>query len=127
MFLGNFRMLLVLGTVAGLTVSASTASAQNDAMAKRGKMLWINRGCNSCHAIGKKMAGPDLAGVALRRPHEWLTKWLKETDVMLASDSTAMAMLAEWKGIKMPKQTLSDQDVDAILAYIQAEEAKMKK
>jgi cbb3-type cytochrome oxidase cytochrome c subunit len=73
------------------------------------------------------MAGPDLAGVEQRRSKEWLTKWLMQTDVMLASDSTAMALLAEWKGIKMPKQTLSEQDVDAILAYLRSEEAKMNK
>jgi len=46
---------------------------------------------------------------------------------MLASDSTAMAMLAEWKGIKMPKQPLTDQDIEALLAYFRSEEAKMKK
>src|SRR6185436_2120323 len=120
--------LLILAAVgAALTFSATQASAQSDAMSKRGKMLWTNRGCGSCHGIGKKMAGPDLAGVEQRRPKEWLTKWLMQTDVMLASDSTAMALLAEWKGIKMPKQTLSEQDVDAILAYLRSEEAKMNK
>jgi hypothetical protein len=46
---------------------------------------------------------------------------------MLASDSTAIAMMAEWQGIRMPKQTMSDQDIDAILGYLRAEEAKMKK
>jgi cytochrome c551/c552 len=90
-------------------------------------MLWTNRGCGSCHGIGKKMAGPDLAGVEMRRSHEWLNKWLRETDTMLASDSTAMALLAEWKNIKMPKQTLSDQDVDALLAYLRFEEGKLNK
>jgi cytochrome c551/c552 len=96
-------------------------------MAKRGKMLWTNRGCASCHGIGKKMAGPDLAGVEQRRSREWLNNWLKNTDTMLASDSTAMALLAEWKGIKMPKQALTDQDIEALLAYFRSEEAKMKK
>lgn len=118
---------VVLGTACiASTFVASQASAQNDAMMKRGKMLWANRGCGSCHGIGKKMAGPDLAGVEQRRSKEWLSKWLKDTDVMLASDSTAQAMLAEWRGIRMPKQNMSDQDVDAILAYLRAEEAKMK-
>jgi cytochrome c551/c552 len=116
--------LLMLGA---LVLGASSAKAQDDAMIKRGKMLWTNRGCNSCHAIGKKMAGPDLAGLQARRSKEWIHRWLKETDVMLASDSTAMGMLAEWKGIKMPKQSFTDQDIDAILAYMSAEEAKMKK
>jgi len=122
------KALIILGTVGvALAFSGAQAQAQNEAMSKRGKMLWSNRGCGSCHGIGKKMAGPDLAGVEQRRSKEWLTKWLMQTDVMLASDSTAMALLAEWKGIKMPKQTLSEQDVDAILAYLRSEEAKMNK
>lgn len=110
-----------------LMLSATQANAQNDAAMKRGKMLWTNRGCGSCHGIGKKQAGPDLAGVEQRRSREWLNRWLKETDVMLTSDSTAMGLLAEWKGIKMPKQALTDQDIEALLAYLRFEEGKMKK
>jgi cytochrome c551/c552 len=63
----------------------------------------------------------------MRRSREWLNKWLKETDAMISSDSTAMAMVAEWKGIRMPKQHLSDADIDALLAYLRSEEAKQMK
>jgi mono/diheme cytochrome c family protein len=114
--------------VIGALFAAAPASAQmsNDALMKRGKMLWNNRGCGGCHGIGKKMAGPDLAGVEMRRSREWLNRWLKETDVMLASDSTAMAMMQEWNGIRMPKQNLTDGDIEAILAYMRAEEAKQR-
>lgn len=119
--LSGFALLvLTLGVV-------TSAQAQADAAAKRGKMLWVNRGCGSCHGVGKKMAGPDLAGVEVRRERQWLNRWLKETDVMIASDSIAMAMVAEWKGIKMPTQPLTDPDIEALLAYIRAEEARMAK
>jgi cytochrome c551/c552 len=46
---------------------------------------------------------------------------------MIASDSVAMALVAEWRGIKMPSQKLSDSDIDALLAYLRSEEAKMQK
>jgi len=46
---------------------------------------------------------------------------------MLGADSIAQAMLKEWNNIKMPTQKMSDQDVDAILAFIKAEEAKKAK
>jgi cytochrome c551/c552 len=118
--------LVFLVGVVGFAGSARAQQA-DEAAVKRGKMLFVNRGCGSCHAIGKKMAGPDLAGVESRRSHEWLSKWLKETDTMLQTDSVAMGMLKEWKNIKMPKQNLTDQDVDALLAYVRAEEAKMSK
>jgi mono/diheme cytochrome c family protein len=78
---------------------ASGAQAQDDAVAKRGKMLWTNRGCAGCHGFGRKMAGPDLMGVQQRRPREWLVRWLRETDVMQGSDSVSIAMVAEWMGI----------------------------
>jgi len=120
---------VVLGTAgAALLFSAGTASAQgNDALVKRGQTLWQNRGCAGCHAIGKKNIAPDLAGVTQRRSREWLVNWLKDTEGMLQSDSTAMAMLKEYKGAKMPNQKLSEQDTNAILAFIEATEAKMKK
>jgi len=121
-------MLVVLGALGFVAVSAAPAAAQGatDAQATRGKMLYFNRGCRSCHGIGKKMAGPDLAGLEARRSKDWIVRWLKETDVMIASDSTAMGMVSEWRGIRMPKQHLTDQDIDAILAYLRSEEAKLK-
>jgi len=120
--------LVVLGTAcAAMAFSAGSAGAQaNDAMLKRGKLLYFNRGCRSCHGIGKQMIGPDLAGLEARRSSEWIHRWLKETDVMLASDSTAKQLARQYNDAKMPKQHLSDQDIDAILAYLRSEEAKMK-
>jgi len=103
------------------------AQGNNDAILKRGKSLWANRGCAGCHGIGKKLAGPDLAGVEQRRSRDWLTRWLTDTDGMLASDSTAQALLAAWNNMRMPKQNLAAADVDALLAYISSESGKLKK
>jgi mono/diheme cytochrome c family protein len=120
--------LVVLGTAcAAMAFSAGSASAQaNDAMLKRGKLLYFNRGCRACHGIGKQMIAPDLAGLEARRSSEWIHRWLKETDVMLASDSTAKQLARQYNDAKMPKQHLTDQDIDAILVYLRSEEAKMK-
>jgi len=62
-----------------------------------------------------------------RRSKEWIHNWLKDTEGMLASDSTAMALKKEYKNTKMPNQKLSEADADAIIAFIQATEAKQKK
>jgi cytochrome c551/c552 len=122
----NWKTTLVFGIVA-LAGTASAQAQTGDAQLERGKMLYFNRGCRVCHGIGKKMAGPDLAGLEARRSKEWIVRWLKDTDVMIASDSTAIGIVNEWKGIRMPKQHLSDQDIDAILAYLRSEEAKLAK
>jgi len=52
-------------------------------------------------------------------------KWLKDTPGMLGSDSVAQAMLKDYKGLKMPGQKLSDQEIDAILAHIDGQTAKL--
>jgi len=121
--------LVVLGTAgSALLFSAGAANAQGaDAQVKRGQTLWQNRGCAGCHSIGKKGIAPDLAGVTQRRSREWLVNWLKDTEGMLQTDSVAMGLLKEYKGQKMPNQKLSEQDTDAIIAFIGATEAKKRK
>lgn len=124
--LNRQKTLLLSGLV--MAVFAGPALAQDSQMlARKGKALWQNRGCAGCHALGKQLAGPDLHGVTQRRPREWLVRWLKDTPGMLGSDSVARALLAEYRGIKMPGQKLSDQDVDAILAFIESETARVTK
>jgi nitrite reductase (NO-forming) len=122
------RKLVIQCLVLTFTLAAGAESlrAQENPEVKRGKSLFGSRGCAACHAFGKKMAGPDLAGVTGRRSHDWLVKWLTQTDVMLSSDSTAKALLQEFKGIKMPKQTLSNEDANALIAYLDSEGNKKK-
>ena len=92
---------------------------------RRGKTLFTNRGCTACHTIGKgKSSGPDLLGVTERRTPEWLKQWIKAPESMLGSDSIANALLAEYKGVKMPNLHLSDADVDALISYLAQESQK---
>lgn len=126
---GNVK--LALAVVAAIAIAPAAAAAQggvtvDQALAKRGKTLFTNRGCNACHAFGKKLAGPDLVGATERRDQEWLRRWLKNTDEMLQSDSTAQAMLVEFKNVKMPNLKLSDDEVEALLHYMQQESDKKK-
>jgi len=112
--------------VGALVCGGSVAQAQkmDPNLAKRGKSLFTNRGCYTCHTIGKgKMAGPDLAGVTQRRSHEWLKRWLKDPSQMIGSDSIADALVVEAKNVKMPNLKLSDSDVEAVIAYLR--EGKM--
>ena len=104
--------------VGALALSASVAQAQD---AKKGKAVYTSKGCGACHAINKpgaKMSGPDLGGVTQRRTHDWLKKWLKDPNAMFGSDSTADAILAEAKNVKMPNLKLSDSDIESLIAYM---------
>ena len=102
----------------GFTVDPAKADA--------GRKTFVKFGCQGCHKIGGKTSGPDLANLLDRRSVEWTTRWLKSTTEMLSTDSTAMALLKEWKGYKMPQMKLNDADIDNLLHYITAESAKLK-
>ena len=118
--------LIALGLLA-VAPPLHAQAANNGALLSRGKTLWNNRGCAGCHAFGRKLAGPDMAGVEKRRTRAWLTEFLKDTEQMLATDSTAKALLKQFGGVKMPNAKLAGPDIDAILAYIQSEGSKQKK
>jgi len=106
--------------IASLVCGSAVAHAQGaPADVKRGKSLFESKGCNGCHSIGGgRRAGPDLKGVTERRSREWLQKWIKDPDAMLASDSTAKQLLAEAKGIKMVNAHLSDADINALIDFL---------
>ena len=125
-----FKLTLAAFAAIAIAVPASAAAqgsmSVDPALAKKGKSLFASRGCATCHAFGKKLAGPDLAGVMQRRDHDWLRRWLLNTTEMIASDSIAMAMVVEYKNTKMPNMKLQNADVDALFHYFQQESAKAK-
>lgn len=92
----------------------------------RGGYLFRTR-CDSCHTIGGgDRLGPDLAGVAAARPKEWLTRWLKEPDKMLAEgDPTAIALKKRYRNVPMPNLGLNDVDATALIEYM-AEQDKLR-
>lgn len=95
-------------------------------LAKAGKAVWTARGCMGCHTIGKgRLAAPDLNGLFDRRAQAWVRSWLQDPDAMLATDSTAKALLAEYR-IEMPNFKLSADEITALINYI-ASESKMRK
>ncbi len=115
---------LVIGALTGGS-SAARAQGTDPNLVKRGRDLWFTRSCDACHSIGKgRRAGPDLMGVTERRSGAWLRKWLKNTEEMQASDSTAMGLMAEFKGVKMWNPKLTSPDIEALISYIAAESRK---
>ena len=128
------RLSLTVGAVIAAIALAlpASAAAQNgsfavdDALAKRGKKVWENTGCMICHRIGTgRSAGPDLEGLFDRRTADWVTRFLTNTNEMLESDPIAMALLEDFKKIKMPQVRLNDRDIQAVMHYMAQEDAKL--
>lgn len=95
----------------------ATEASPTSPAAIAGKLAFESK-CLACHSIGQgKKLGPDLAGITRRRSDNWLSRWLKAPEKMLATDNEAKAMLKEFNNLPMPNQGLSDEEIAQFLAY----------
>ena len=104
----------------------AVASAQKaDPKVAVGKKLFQTH-CAACHKLDKKLIGPALGNIADKRSAEWLHSWIKDNNALRASgDKDANDIFKEYNGMPMtPFPQLSDDDIDAILAYTTAGDVK---
>ena len=82
--------------------------------------------CSSCHEFGKDGVGPDLMEVTEKRDPDWLNRWLKEPDKMLAEkDPLAVSLLNQYK-IPMPNMRLTKRDIEDVIAYLTSESKRLR-
>ena len=117
------RIVVVFTLAIFLFLNMSSVSAQ----ALDGKALF-KANCASCHnASEKKSTGPGLQGVLDRIPGgDWKYDWVHNSQKVIASgDGYAVAKLKEYNGTAMtPFPQLSNDQIDAILAYAHKGEPK---
>ena len=79
--------------------------------------------CAPCHTIGVgDRVGPDLRGVTERRQQEWLTRFIRTPDKVLAErDPAALTLAAKFPGVRMPNLKLSESDAADLISYIGAQ------
>ncbi|OQD43734.1 cytochrome C [Croceivirga radicis] len=121
--------LLLFSQMITVSVVAQDAAdgASVDGDPAKGKQLF-NQNCAACHALDRKMTGPALANVETRLAEEegldkeWLYKWIKNSPGMIASgDAYANKIYNEYNKAAMTAfPTLSNEDIDNILAYTAA-------
>lgn len=103
--------------VAVLSMTAVSVHAQD---VKEGASLFKQK-CTSCHAIDKDMVGPALKGVNARHEEEWLIKWIRNSQALVASgDEQAVALFEGHNKVVMTAfPDLNDDNIKNILAYIE--------
>ena len=86
----------------------------------RGEYLFKSR-CAACHTIGKgDRVGPDLLNVTASRDHAWLARYVAAPDRVLASgDPIARKLFTKYRDVRMPNLSLSAEDVQALLPFIE--------
>jgi mono/diheme cytochrome c family protein len=84
--------------------------------AEQGEKLFQTKGCSACHAFGKKVTGPDLAGVTQRRTAIWMENQILHPEVMTKQDPIAHDLFAKYS-LQMPNQKLTEDEARAVIEY----------
>ncbi|WP_276480362.1 c-type cytochrome [Paraflavitalea pollutisoli] len=97
------------------------APRYDKAQVAAGKELFVAN-CGACHMIDKDITGPALAGIESRRSKEWLHRFIRNNQEVLASgDSAALKVYNDWNKTPMSVfPALTDEQIESILAYIRS-------
>jgi len=95
--------------------------AEDDAGAKRGEQLFKDKGCSACHAIGKKVTCPDLAGVTRQRTAEWIENQILHPEIMVKTDPIAHDLFKKFM-LQMPNQKLTPEQAKDVIAFFRHKE-----
>lgn len=80
--------------------------------------------CAACHKIDKDMTGPMLGGINEKYAGdmEWLYSWIRNAPALInAGDAKAVALYEKWGTMMQANPTLTDVDIDDVLAYVKQE------
>ena len=98
----------------------------------QGEAMFRTR-CAACHNIGRDentrmKVGPNLLNVTSNRQHDWLSRWLKEPDVMLQEeDPIATGLFEAFNRVPMPNLRLNDHEIESLLAFLETESRRVNK
>jgi len=120
--LGKLARVAAVGLM--LLFAVTTSRAQD---AANGAALFKANACQSCHAVGKKLTGPDLKGLAERREEEWIIRWIHNPQAMIDSgDEQAVELKAQFPTMMAAYANLSEGDIRDIIAFVKSEEEKLE-
>jgi cytochrome c551/c552 len=92
------------------------AAAADEELAEQGKSLFSTKGCTACHAQGRRLTGPDLAGVSMRRTQAWLEHQILDPATMAQEDPIARELMAT-HALQMPNQKLTPDEAKSVIEF----------
>jgi mono/diheme cytochrome c family protein len=120
------KIILALAFSCSLTPVFSQNISTDAAVIAQGESLF-NANCKTCHRVHQKLVGPALENVYNRAPSiEWIKAFIKNSAAVIASgDEYAVKLYNEFGKTQMTAFSgLKDDQIMAILAYIQDETKK---
>jgi mono/diheme cytochrome c family protein len=94
----------------------------DQAAAMQGQKLFSTKGCVACHAFGKRLTCPDLAGVTRRRTAQWMQNQILNPEMMVKTDPISHGLFATY-ALQMPNQHLTETEAKAVIEYFKSRDA----
>jgi len=104
----------------------AAASAVDEEKAELGEKLFNSKGCVACHAFGKRMSGPDLAGVTRSRTERWMESQILHPDKMTQQDPISKELFATYK-VQMTNFGLTPDEAKAIVEFLKKKDKESGK
>jgi len=98
---------------------------RDEKLAEQGEKLFSTRGCTACHAFGKRVTGPDLAGVSMRRTAVWMENQILHPEKMVKEDPISHELFAQY-ALQMPNQKVQPEEAKAIIEYFKEKDHEAK-
>ena len=101
--------------------SSAKADQPADVAAKAKQIFMVS--CSQCHKPDEDMIGPALKGAKERwKDKDLLYAYVRNPQEVISRDAYAKALFEKWKFYPMqPFPNLSNEEIDAILAYCNGE------
>jgi mono/diheme cytochrome c family protein len=105
------------------TLNVYTAHAQRDSAFFETGEKHFRTLCSSCHSAHQEIYGPMLGSISKKRKESWLIPFIRNSqEVIRSGDAYAKALFEKFDHQIMPPfEQLSDQDIKAILYYLEIE------
>jgi hypothetical protein len=96
---------------------ATYALSTDAAVIAEGEKIFAAKGCGGCHAFGKKLVGPDLVGIADRRPLPWIGRMIRYPDQMIKADPVAKDLYRQLM-TPMANQGVTDAELAPLVSFL---------
>lgn len=95
----------------------AAAEPMDAKLAAQGEQLFKDKGCSACHTFGRKLSGPDLQGVTMRRTALWMENQILHPEVMTKQDPISRQLFAQFS-LEMPNQGLTPDEARAVIEFL---------
>lgn len=124
-----FAMLLLVSCLGGSNKSDKQSEKQTELnnsqadLIADGRSLFMQK-CATCHAVNVALTGPALKGVTARwSDKKLLYSFIHNSQKVIAEDAYSKDLYNKWNKVQMTSfESLTDKNIEAILAYIEAEQ-----